>query len=204
MIRPNPGGRRPSLAPQHPSARPSPEPRAHREAARHLLDPRLAGDEGHVERARRDLGHQLHVRADVELGHQLGQRLGQLAAQHRPPGQCGRADNADGEAAPVLLRQPRQHRLLHVHEALGEFGDLVARPGQAEPRRVAVDQLDAEFLLESADPRRNGRLGQADPVRHRLEGAEPGQPVERLELLEVHRMAPCHKAFLSGAPKFLL
>ena len=87
-------------------------------------------------------------------------------------------------------------------EAVGEGADLVphgagvadeaARPGEhalplgGEPHeaRAAVDEEDAQALLQLLDPRRKRRLGHAAGLRRAPEMTLPGQGDEEFELVQ--------------------
>jgi hypothetical protein len=74
---------------------------------------------------------------------------------------------------------------LHEHVVGGALQQL-ALLGEDEPARMAVEQRDAELLLERGDLPRYRRLRQAELLARMGEAAGLGGCVEDLELVPIH------------------
>ena len=131
-------------------------------------------DEGQVDLARGDLGHQLvraclhHRQVDAAVaGVELDERRGQHARD-----EAGRG--ADGEMAPGHARQGPglgPGGLDVGHDALHERQQGAAVGGEGDPPlpRAPVEEDDAELVLEQADLTGERGLGQVQP------GGRPGE-----------------------------
>lgn len=81
--------------------------------------------------------------------------------------------------------------LQFVQGAAGAFDHEGAGLGGAHALAGALEQGDAEFLLQRADLPGDRGLDQVQQFRRPRDAADLGDGHERLELLHVHRCLPC-------------
>jgi hypothetical protein len=129
--------------------------------------------EHHLDRALRVLPHELRGQiAEVRDADDINGR-------RHPEVPAGRAAPlAHGERGLVEPRE-RARDPLPVRRA-----DL----GQRDPAGRALDELDAELLLEAREPPAHRGLRQREPPRGRREAAVLRHPQERADLLQVRRL----------------
>ena len=116
-----------------------------------------------------------------EVGKNIGQdvQAGALVRTHN--------DFAAGHA--LHLGNGDEHRLAGVESVLDIFLKGLARGGERYLAAGAVEQFGADFFLQPANLRRNGRLSAETLLRRARERRVPRHFEERFELVEVHKEA---------------
>ncbi len=137
---------------------------------------------------------------------QQGKRGAQAEQQPAELDEIGVVDTGDEQAASHLaldLLGLAGKALEHAEYVLGFAEQDLARPGQGDFSRRAVEQRDADFLLDRLDVRGYRRLGQAQPFGGAGQMPQPGDHDKRAELENVHRrqFVAATEADPSGAAK---
>ena len=154
-------------------------------------DPELQLTFGH------EVDHRLgvvHLESDADawaLLLELAEELGH--DDRRRPGRRSERERAC-ELAVLLGRDVVEELLLELKHALGAAIQPPARFGGLDAPARAVEELQAEALLERPHLQRDGRLGDAEPLRRLRERPALDHRAERLQLARIHKHLLSHGA----------
>ena len=160
--------------------------RIHQLALDHVLLGGRPGPDGHIGLQPRDVElviGQEETQADIGEG---GVKPGQTRRQPDGAQRRGRGNPQQpaGLVAHVLHRAfGQRHPAGDVARSLEQD---TPRLGEQEPARMAVEELDAEALLQRGDLPAHRRLGQVERLRRAGKGARLGGGVEGFQLVPVH------------------
>lgn len=144
------------------------------------------GDEGHIQGARGQPLAQLHAQVQLDLVGDAGQGPAQGGDERAQPAH-GHFAQAQPHSAGGLDRGLRivEDRLGLVQERRDAVDKTPRLQGELLPPATALEQGIAQGGLQLFHARRNGWLRRVHALGRRGEGAQPGDPAQRLCMHEV-------------------